>query len=524
MINHQLHNKDLIIEIDDEIAGLIEEINTNPQGAQIDFAENLKDVVIDTIMGPFGLSATIFDDRDGGNITTLPNFEKGIVANNADAERHADWIKAKENNFDRADYDACLDEKFPDMKDKDGKYYDGYKEPETELPVGPRTVARDHIIPSSAIERSSRGHLAQTREQRVETATQEENVVLTAFNMNSSKNDGDLLEWAKKPSTKDPSKTNAEYFELDQKTLESVYKKAKKSVERTQKIAVIKKQAVEFCIEGSKEAGKMAIRQVLGLILKELATGLIDDIRQIIRDGFRGLEHLIGILRTRMEVTAEVIKEKWKDFLAEGASAAFAGFLSSLVTLIINSFITTAKRIVTIIREGILAVVKSIKLIISPPEGMTGFEIALEVLKLLSGAIVTALTLSIQEGVAKSLEVFPLLAPFAQEIATVLVGILSGTLGLLTVLTFDRLKSYIQFQNKQLADVHRGQAVSFLKVKQTLLMLDSGYTYVQESTSYMQLQLTESWAVIEESSQIANIAVSEYSHAVEKFRELTNRN
>jgi hypothetical protein len=55
-------------------------------------------------------------------------------------------------------------------------------------------------------------------------------------------------------------------------------------------------------------------------------------------------------------------------------------------------------------------------------------------------------------------------------------------------------------------------------------MLDSGYTYVQESTSYMQLQLTESWAVIEESSQIANIAVSEYSHAVEKFRELTNRN
>lgn len=521
----QLKNRDLIVHIDDEIAGLIEEINAGPQVAsQVDFAEGLKNVVIDSILGPFGLSAAMFDDRDGGNITTVHNFEKGVVANDADAQRQSDWVKANSDGFDRKghstahDYDAQLKAERKPLFQSTPTIESAYTG--KELPKDGR-AHRDHVVSASEIERSAKGQLGQSREDRVKTANSHDNLVWAEDGLNMSKSDLDALQWAEKVKVRDGVEmTNAEYFGVDKELLKETYETARSSVDSAQNLAVLKKQVKEFCSEGGKEAGKLAMRQVLGLILKELATGVIDDIRHVIRQGFQSLEHLASLLRARMEAMAETIKQKWAAFLAEGAAAGLTGLLSSLITLVINSFITTAKRVVTIIREATLAVVKSIKLIVSPPEGMTGGQIAGEVLKLLAGSLVTAATLSLQELLAKTIESVPLFAPFAQDIAIVLVGILSGAMGLLTVLAFDRLKSVLAFENKQLADVHRGQAVSLLKVKQTIVMLDSAYAYIDESTGEMQLELIESWEVIEESSQAANTAVIGYSNAVENFRKL----
>ena len=522
----QLKNRDLIVQIDDEIAGLIDEINAGPQVAsQVDFAESLKNVVIDSILGPFGLSAAMFNDRDGGNVTTVHNFGKGVVANDADAKRHSDWVQANSNGFDRKgdgtaqNYDAQLKAERKPLFQNTPTIESAYTG--KELPKDGR-AHRDHVISASEIERSAKGQLGQSREDRVKTANSHDNLVWAEDGLNMSKGDLDALQWGDKTKVRDGVEmTNTEYFDVDKERLKKTYETARDSVDGAQNLAVLKKQVKEFCSEGGKEAGTLAMRQVLGLILKELATGLIDDIRHVIRKGFQSLEHLASLLRARMEAMAETIKQKWADFLAEGAAAGFAGLLSSLITLLINSFITTAERVVTIIREATLAVVKSIKLIVSPPEGATGGEIAAEVMKLLAGGLVTAATLLLQEAVAKAIESVPLFAPFAQDIAMVLVGVLSGAMGLLTVLAFDRLKSYLAFQNRQLSDVHRGHAVSLLKVKQTLVMLDSAHGYIQESTGDMQLQLTESWAVIEESSQTASTAISGYSSAVENFRKLT---
>src|SRR5690606_1347703 len=124
--------------------------------------------------------------------------------------------------------------------------------PGSELPVGPRIAARDHVVSASEVERSSRGHLAQTREQRVETATQEENVVLTAFNMNSSKSDKDLMEWAAQPNIQDPSQTNAAYYALDEGVLTQKYQEARDAVDKVQKKAVLIKQGKEVMLEGGK--------------------------------------------------------------------------------------------------------------------------------------------------------------------------------------------------------------------------------------------------------------------------------
>lgn len=532
---NNLAHSNLIIEIDEEIAVLIEEINAIPGASQSNFAENLKDVVIDSVLGPFGLSRAMLADKDGGSITTAHNFEEALAEGkeqlvaSRDSERLQALKDARNNPIDRSPgnkqqgiapgkdhaYDQALNKAMP-LGSATPDTKDAYTGREMKTP------SRDHVIPVGEIERSAKGQLAQSSQERVQTATLPENLVWTEKSLNSSKQDSDLLLWAT-AETSPLAGTNDQRYGIDMDKAQEIYNTSKIAVERKQNIALLKKQSREFLIEGGSEAGKVALRQILGMILKDLASGLIDDVKQLIREGFQSLKHLADLLHARLLATAKNIKEKWADFLKEGGMAGFAGLLSNLITLLINSFVTTAKRIVTIIRESTLAVIRSIKLIALPPEGMSGSEIAMEVLKLLSGGLVTAATLLLQESVAKAIESIPLLTPFAQDIATVLVAILSGTTGLLTVLAFDRLKEHIAFQNKQLADVHRGHGVAQLKVKQTLILLDQSTGHVIATTERMQLRLTSTWMQVDDASQQAHTAVASYASAVDQLRALARR-
>ncbi len=514
----------LVIDIDDQVEALLQQINSvSSSEQQKDFVDSFQRMLIDQLIGPFGLSRSMFQDRDGGAVTSVQNFEKGVVASDADAERYENWRKANESKFERDDYDQRLDERFPDMKSEDGKYYDGYRAPGSELPVGPRIAARDHVVPASEVERSSRGHLAQTREQRVETATQDENVVLTGFNMNSSKNDKDLMEWAAQPNAQDPSVSNAAYYALDEGVLKQKYQEARNAVDKVQKKAVLVKQGGEVLMEGGKAAGRLALRQILGLLLKDVAQGLIDDVRYLIRVGLDGAKSLADLVRARLEASFRTLREKWAEYLKEGASAGLSGFVSTLLTLIINSFVTTAKNIVSLIREAVLAIVRAVKVIVSPPQGMSKGDIAIEVFRLLSAAVVTCLGLALEEAIKKGLESVVLLAPFAAELAPVITGILTGALTLFTILAFNRIKDAIAFRNKQMADIHRGQAVGFLRIKQTVLMLDAAYQNMNVTAQTLRLQFSESWVEIQDARQETDKSISAYQDSVQALDDLLGR-
>lgn len=509
--------KELVIEIDDRMEVLIQEINSVAETQSVDIADSLRTVVIDSILGPFGLSASMFDDRDGGHITTVHNFEKGVTANAEDAARYDAYSTAQSENFDRSDYEKNL----PGERKKAFKQNDSVVNAYTdaELPKDGRAV-RDHVVSAHEIEMSSKGHLGQTREERVATANLDANKVWTDRSLNSSKNDYDLMEWASKPNAQDPSRTNAEYYQAKPELLEQAYRSARKAVDRAQNLAVLKKQAGEYMIEGSREAGKLAFRQVLGLVLKDLAEGLIQDIKALIREGFQSIRQLVEMLRYRLEQTVLRLKERWADYLKEGVTAGVTGFLSSLITLLVNALVTTAKHIVTIIREGTLAVLKSVKLIVSPEPGMTATDIGYEVLKLLSGAVVTAVGLSIQESLAKALSTVPLLMPLANELAAVATAILSGTAGLLVVLAFDRLKEAMAFRRKQLADRHREHTVTLLKIQRTAIAIAGAHYLINGTTQHLQLALSEDWAEIDLLDAQASEAVDDFESAVQALPNL----
>ncbi|MBZ8141551.1 hypothetical protein CLD22_16800 [Rubrivivax gelatinosus] len=99
----------IILDVDARIETLISEINATPNsGASATFVDDFQGMLADKLLGPFGLSRSMFSDVDGGAVTSLRNFEKGVVANDADAARHKAWKQAQTEVFDRGDYDKAL--------------------------------------------------------------------------------------------------------------------------------------------------------------------------------------------------------------------------------------------------------------------------------------------------------------------------------------------------------------------------------------------------------------------------------
>jgi len=520
-----MHKDDLIIDIDDQVEVLLQQINSAPnQRQQRDFVESFQNMMIDQVLGPFGLSRALFDDRDGGAITSMHNFEKGVVANDADSRRHENWVEANSTQFDRKgsgsaqDYDAQLKAERKTLFQDTPVIKSAYTG--KVLPKDGR-AHRDHVISAAEIERSSKGHLGQSREERVRTANSRDNLVWAEGSLNQSKGDLDAIQWAEQIKNRDGvKKTNVEHFGVDEELLKSTQKTGRDSVNRDQNRSVLGKQAQEFGIEGGKAAGYLALRQALGMILKDVVQGLIDDVRYLVREGFNGARSLLEMVQDRLQATFRSLREKWAEYLKEGASAGLSGFFSTLITLVINSFITTAKNIVTLIREAVLALARSIKVIVAPPADMTKGEIAFEVLRLLSAALATCVGLALEETIKKALESIALLAPVAGELAPIIAGIITGSLTLFTVLAFDRIKDAIAFRNKQLADVHRGQSIGLLKIKQTVLMLDSANKNMTMTAQTLRIQFEESWIGVQESREQTQRSIASYQSSVRALDNL----
>jgi hypothetical protein len=521
-----VHSKEVAIDtvwIDDETDRLIRIIESSPPSPDNEkVLDDLQASLLNTLIGPFGLSADLLADIDGGNVTTLHNFERGISANVDDAARYQSYKDAQTAKFDRADYDAARKRKGPSRKAR-------FQDPEPvidaytgrQLPRDGR-AQHDHVVSAAEVERSSKGQFAQSRAERVETANQAANLVWADGGMNQSKSDHKLQDWADKPSSKDKSVKNAEAFGVDRPTMNEVDSKARDAVNDVQNRSVLRKNAQELALQGGIEAGKVALRQILGLALRSLLKGVVADIRQFANEGLRDVERIQSILTARARAVVEEMKTRWAEFLKEGLAAAVSGLLSSLATFLINSFITTVSNVVTIIREIIVALVRATKVVVAPEPGMTRSDVARDVLAIMGGAAATVIGIGAQEAIAKMLQALPILAPVAQELAAVLSGALVSVGSIILLLAFDRLKGSLAFKNKQFADVYRGNQVTLLRMQRTCFMLDASAQAMTKAHAELQLRVQRHVYERDVRSKTLDKSITEYDAEVNGFEQLLN--
>lgn len=401
--------------------------------------DSCRDQVLGQIIGPFGLTPAMFEDKDGGNVTTTHNFREGVVANANDTARHAAWRQNCDSPIDRKLYDAELHDKRTAMFKA--------REPITSAWTGnelPRNgqMHLDHVKSVAKIEEDARANLVMSKAERVAMANAPENLVPSESNINQSMNDKDKEEWAKARSKKEPDKTNAERFGVDMEGLKRTKRTSEKHIETELFKAQFMKQGQELMVTGAREAGKNALRQATGMLLYELVNGSYVEVKRIskepgLQEGF--VDHLIQSLRN----VAERIKGKFEHIFKSLVAGGVQGFLSNFLTYVINSLVTTSAKVVTVIREGLKGLVEAVRLMISPPPGMPAIEAARQATKIIAAVVTTSLGLVFEKSVEGFILSMPLLAPMSGVIAPALTAILTGIVTALVVFGLDRLFDWL---------------------------------------------------------------------------------
>lgn len=423
--------------------------------------------VIGQIIGPFGLSTAMFADKNGGNVTTLHNFERkdtAYLATDADRHLHAHSREAYSGDvrsryeIDTKEKAAAGDGKTWEQK-RAGKLAKGKDDYTGKAVAADGTIAMesgivgaelDHVVSIGEVHRDPKMHLglgkvitdadgaASVDVGRLRaTVNADENLALTNQPLNGSKSDEDLQAWAAK--TRKKGGTNAEKFEADEALMKEKYEKAKQHIDDSANRALFEKQATELLQTGGKQALHMGLRQALGMLLTELVNGVFNEFKLMIKHGVEQGSTLFEEIRARLAKVIAAVVTKVPDAIGQLFEGGVSGFMSNLLTFVLNSFFSTAKRFVTVIREGLIGLFRAFKMIFFPPKHMEANQALQEGLKILTAVLVTSVGLFLTETVSVFMATLPFLKPVADMVAPVLIGIVTGLLSAFLAYQIDNL-------------------------------------------------------------------------------------
>ncbi|MDL0103757.1 hypothetical protein NYG95_05720 [Campylobacter felis] len=337
--------------------------------------QECKQSVIQSIVVPFGLGKIIAAyDKVGGNVDTIHNAREGVYATDKERQRYEN-----KETYNSTDYH------------KDQSYIDINKKLEEEIKSGNAydyltnkkilrrdEVDLDHIVSASEIHNDAGRILAEIDGKIL--ANTESNLAFTDKSINRSKQDKTIIDFLNKRDER-----IAEIARLEEKrgyltqSETNELEKLKKQLEINDKEALrLDKQARDsineainkeyytsskFIAKASTtsitEGAKMGIQQALGLVVVEFFSALFDEIRDIYHKGFSisasFFDSLIIRIKNIVNRLKEYIAAKYKDVMSMFGAGFLSGILSNLATTMINIFMTTSKRLVRVIREGIFS-------------------------------------------------------------------------------------------------------------------------------------------------------------------------
>ena len=410
------------------------------------------------IIGPFGLSAAMFNDRDGGAVDTIHNAKQGIMTD----ELKADYENRGEYDSDAAhDGSSAYSKRKKELNDQknEGTLKNAYSD--TVFDADDAT-ALDHVMAAKEIHDDPARLLAEL--DTADLANIEENLQMTGFSLNSAmgkKSMDEFIQYVE--DTKDERRkriaeleskdalTEDESNELnklqqqedfDPEIARKLDRQARKAIEKAESKAYYKfikkdkngkihlsKFAKNQLTAGGKEAARNAIRAALGELLVVLVNQTFLEVKAFIKERKQATENVFVEIQNRLKrVVARVLAKlkQWKENLKNMAEGFISGFCSSLVTTLINVFATTAKRFVRAIREGIFSLIKAFKILFFRPAEMTEEEAMRTVIKLLSGVAVTTLGIAAETAINTFIQSVPLVGQFASTITPAVMGILTG--------------------------------------------------------------------------------------------------
>lgn len=431
-------------DLDLDPRALVAELREGLEAARQEaFVHSLRRTVLDAVTRPFGLGGVLaLADRRGGHVLTRHNAERarleGWGHETADPDRVAAYDARRRGiDYDRKDYEQGFPERRKTRFKDDTPLVDAYTGKDLQRDG---STHLDHVVSAKELHTREDAAFHLSKEQTRDLAVDDENLAFTDSSLNQSKGEHDLDVW-KTRLDKKTGGTKGERFGLDDERAGARNAQARDHVKQKVRRQAVVNTGKDMAKAAAGQAAGMAIQEALGLLLLEFADGCFDALAALWADRHteRSFGEWLGELgRAVQGVAARVAAKKGQalDALGEGAAS---GLLSSLATSIANLFLSTGKRLVRILREGIHSILKAIRLLVSRPEGMTRDQAFHAATKLFAGALAVAVGIGIEELVEKALASVPFLAPFANLLSNVTVGLATGLATAALVREIDRL-------------------------------------------------------------------------------------
>ena len=457
-----------------EADALLAEIQGNLNDEKISsLIEACQRECLQAVIRPFGIGRVLFQDQIGGNVLTVHNVRNEEFQTKSNLYTKSGEKSAYDNRGECNGTDYYADKSYIAANRKTSEEQDagGLLDYITGKNIGANDKKDlDHVVAKQSIHDDPGRVLAGLT--GPELANREANLRATDRTVNRSKQDKNAKEYVSylretkipnleakiaKLETSGPlSLEQSTFLEKEKKKLErlkavsaekleAAEKEAKSDIDKTinKTYYTSKKFLNNTAITSVTEGGKMAIQQAVGVLMEEFVRAAFAEVKDIWQNGFKGKvdDTFLSALKVRLMRVAQRVHQQWEAAVAALQDGFVSGFLSNILTVIINAFMTTAAKWVRIIREGFMSLYRAMKMLACPPEGMTGAEAAHEALKLLAAGVVTGAGILLEEAIRLALDgvTVGILTPVIPYITGVGVGLVTGLSTAFSVYMIDHL-------------------------------------------------------------------------------------
>lgn len=409
--------------------------------------DECRDSVINQIIGPFGLSIAMFDDKDGGGVNTIHNVRGGVYASDVEKQRynergeyistdyHADpaYINKNRENSEKQDRGQLVDDytgnkvSINTSMDLDHSYSakNIHDDPGRVLAgIEGKDLANKKTNLHATNSSINRSKGAKTMDQFIkdwEKGRGERQAKITELSSKDKLSDKECKELKKLKSLEEFSPDEAK------RIADGAKKQYDKQVNN--RYYTSGKFAKSMAKDAASTAVRTAIQQALGSVLIEFAKASFTEMKLFIRERKDSVINIFEDISSRLRRVMDRVIAKlrdWKEIATDLKDGLLSGLLASLTTTLVNVFATTAKRFVRAIREGFRSIVQAFKLLFFRPIEMTEDEALKLAVKALAGVVVTTIGIVAETSINSFLQTVPVVGQFASIVTPVLIGIVSG--------------------------------------------------------------------------------------------------
>lgn len=369
--------------------------------------ESSKEVLIDQLLGPLKLSRSDLQSYDRDFEYKRDDYMKST--NNSDEGSVSFKKQCQSLRQERTNSDGKIQDEYT------GEFHDA------------KEVDLDHIKSTKEFHDGG-GYMLSDSEKR-QFAAAPENLAFTHKSVNRSKGSKNLGKYSDLNS------------QLDKRRTKAAQARAEKTAEKFVPSGTVEKTLFvtgRSMKDGFKSGTNQGLQQALAVFLSEFISATFHEVKDVFNNGIKGKGYDLSWLEAlgaRMRNVMDRLLVKWKDVASAFATGALSGFLSAVISALLNMFVRTGKNIVRLIREGFLSLSNALKLLIFPPEGTSFKQAAHEASKILATGLVVSGGIVAGEYLENMLGGIP----FADTISLVLTGLISGLGSLLVVFMLDKL-------------------------------------------------------------------------------------